>query len=70
MFEKLKVFLSNIWVQIVEVALMILCGIGLLAAGWKGEDFHSLVDFVGAAIIAILAIVKFVKSILHRNGGD
>ena len=69
-FEKLKAFLGNKITQIVEVVLMILCGIGLISAGWKGEDIHSLVDFAGAGIIAILAIVKFVKSILNRNGGD
>lgn len=70
MWEKIKVFLNKTAVQIVEVIVMILCAVGLVIGGWKGEDFHSLVDYVGGAIIAILAVVKFIKTILHRNGGD
>lgn len=68
--DKIKSFLNNIVVQIVEVVTMILCAVGLFVGGWEAQDFHSLVDYVGCAIVAILAIVKFIKTILHRNGSD
>lgn len=70
MWKKIKDFLSKPAVQIVEVIIMILCAIGLFIGGWKSEDFHALVDYVGCAIIAILAVVKFINTIMHRNGGD
>ena len=70
MWQKIKDFFDKTVVQIVEIIVMILCAIGLVIGGWKGEDFHSLVDYVGSAIIAILAVVKFIKTIMHRIGGD
>ena len=70
MWQKIKDFFSKTVVQIVEIFVMILCAIGLVVGGWKGEDFHSLVDYVGSAIIAILTVIKFIKIIMHRVGGD
>ena len=70
MWQKIKNFFDKTVVQIVEIIAMILCAIGLMVGGWKGEDFHSLVDYVGSAIVAILAITKFIKTIMHRIGGD
>ena len=70
MWQKIKDFFGKTVVQIVEIIIMILCAIGLAIGGWKGEDFHALIDYVGAAIVAILAIVKFIKTIMHRVGGD
>lgn len=70
MWQKIKNFFNKTIVQVVEIIVMVLCAIGLMFGGWKGEDFHSLVDYVGSAIVAILAIIKFVKTIMHRVGDD
>lgn len=70
MWQKIKDFFNKTAMQIVEVIIMILCAIGLIIGGWKGEDFHSLVDYAGSAIISILSVIKFVKTIMHRIGGD
>lgn len=70
MWQKIKDFFDKTVVQIVEIIVMILCAIGLIVGGWKGEDFHSLIDYVGSATVAILAVIKFIKTIMHRIGGD
>ena len=70
MWQKIKDFFDKTVVQVVEIIVMILCAIGLVVGGWQGEDFHSLVDYVGSAIIAILAVVKLTKTIIHRIEGN
>ena len=70
MWKKIKDFFDKSIVQVVEIIVMVLCAVGLFVGGWSGEDFHSLVDYVGSAIVAILAITKFIKTIMHRIGGD
>ena len=70
MWQKIKNFFNKTIVQVAEVIVMILCAIGLMVGGWQGEDFHSLVDYTGSAITAILAVTKFIKTIMHRVGGD
>lgn len=70
MWQKIKDFFNKTVVQIIEIIAMILCAIGLVIGGWEGEDFHSLVDYTGSAIVAILAVIKFIKTIMHRVGGD
>ena len=70
MWQKIKDYFNQTVTQIIETIIMILCAISLIVGGWDGIGFHSFVDYVGGVIIATLAIVKLIKIVMHRIGGD
>ena len=70
MWQKIKDYFDQTVTQIIEIIIMTLCAIGLVIGGWKGAGFHSFVDYVGGAIIAKVVIIKLIKIIMHRIGGD
>lgn len=67
MWEKIKNFFSNKIVKIVEIVIMVICAVGLIIGGIKTTDLQQVIDFVGAGIIAITALVEFIKTILNKS---
>lgn len=64
LWEKIKAFLSNKTVQIVETVIIVLCTIGLVIGGIEVEGIKSILDYVSAFILAVVALYKIIAKII------
>lgn len=66
MKEKIKAFLSNTKVQIVEFVTLAVTTTGLILGGVSVDGINSVVQLTSAGITAIGAIVVLINSLVKK----
>lgn len=67
MKEKIKAFLSNTKVQIVEFVTLAVTTTGLILGGVSVDGINSVVQLTSAGITAIGAIVVLINSLVKKS---
>lgn len=67
MKEKIKAFLSNTKVQIVEFVTLAVTTTGLILGGVNVDGINSVVQLTSAGITAIGAIVVLINSLVKKS---
>lgn len=63
-WQKIKDFFGNKTVQIIETIIIVLCTIGLVIGGIEVEGIKSILDYVSAFILAVVALYKIIAKII------
>lgn len=64
LWKKIKAFFNNKTTQIVEIIIIVLCTIGLVIGGIEVEGIKSILDYVSAFILAVVALYKIIVKII------
>lgn len=63
-WQKIKEFFGNKTVQIIETVIIVLCTIGLVIGGVQVEGIKSILDYVSAFILAVVALYKIIVKVI------
>lgn len=67
MKEKVKAFLSNTKVQVVELSVLAVTTAGLILGGVNVDGINSVVQLTSAGVTAIGAIVVLINSLVKKS---
>lgn len=67
MKEKIKAFLSNTKVKIVEFVALAVSATGLILGGVSVDGINSVVQLVGGGIAAIGAIITAISALVNKK---
>lgn len=67
MFDKIKSFLSNTKVQIVEFVVLAVTSAGLILGGQSVEGLNQITSLVGAGVTAIGAIITAIFALTKKK---
>ena len=67
MKEKIRAFLTNTKVQIVEFAVLGVSATGLILGGVTTEGINSVIQLIGGGITAIGAIITAISAIVNKK---
>lgn len=67
MKDKIKAFLSNTKVQIVEFVALAASATGLILGGVSVDGINSVVQLVGGGITAIGAIITAISALVNKK---
>lgn len=67
MKEKIKSFLVNTKVQIVEFVVLAVSATGLILGGVSVDGINSVVQLVGGGITAIGAIITAISALVNKK---
>lgn len=67
MKDKIKAFLSNTKVQIVEFVALAVSATGLILGGVSVDGINSVVQLVGGGITAIGAIITAISALVNKK---
>lgn len=67
MKDKIKAFLSNTKVQIVEFVALAISATGLILGGVSVDGINSVIQLVGGGITAIGAIITAISALVNKK---
>lgn len=67
MKEKIKAFLGNTKVQIVEFVALAVSATGLILGGVSVDGINSVIQLVGGGITAIGAIITAISALVNKK---
>lgn len=67
MKEKIRAFLTNTKVQIVEFVVLGVSATGLILGGVTTEGINSVIQLIGGGITAIGAIITAISTLVNKK---